>query len=203
MTSPDGVDERNDGKSLAMFSVCFRGSAYMTSGLRYRVAAMQNALHVTKTECCNRIFEAGLAQLEKENAESIDQTAKVFAEKKRELDEQQQLMDQMTEFYASMPLEDFLQFCKKAEVKEEIVDKFLENYTWRNEDQRWASRADNFLREVLINNEQVPVSKIKEMAIAQGIIEDTATDWQRMKTLASRHGFTNCPKYAHWQCKLV
>lgn len=199
----DGIDERNDGKSLAMFYVCFRGSAFMTSSIRYRVNAMQNALHVTKTECYNRIFEAGLAQLEKENSEQVDPMAKAFAEKKRELEEHKQLMDQLTEFYASMSPEEFLLFCEEAKVPESTVDKFMENYTWRNEDQRWASRANDFLRDALFGKDPLPTKQIREMAVVQGVIEDNATDWQRLRTLASRHGFTNCPQYGHWQYKSI
>ena len=202
MNTADGLGSSGDGKSIATFTAFFRGTQNEMNDIKYRVAALKNALSVSQTETCNRIFEAGMDQLEKEHEEKIeDEMTLAFTRKNKEINKAKQIMARMEKFYGEMSLEEFMQFCEDSHVPEETVDKFMANYTWQNTDQKWATRAHDFLRGTLIDGEMKPTKEIREAAVEVGIIDDSAVEWQRLRTLASRDGFTNCPKHGYWQYK--
>lgn len=197
----DDLGSSGDGNSVVTFTAFFRGTTYLTNNLKYRVTAINNALGVSKTETINRIFEAGLAQLEKECKGEVDDMDRGLAERIQQIEREQQIIDSLAKIYSATQPEEFVQFCENNKVPDELVDRFLMQYTWRNDDQKWSSRAHGFLHELLFDGNMRPTKEIREMAVTAGIIEDNALEWQRLRTVASREGLTNCPQHGHWQYK--
>lgn len=193
--------ETSNGKYTVSFSAFFRDTPEAVNNVKQRFTELQNILGCNKTRAITRIFEAGMAALEEQHKTELDPLRLAFARKRQELDKQKHIVDQLTAFYAQMPLEEFLAFCTEAGVPDDLVDSFLAGYTWHNTDQRWATRAHDFLRELLAAGEAVDTKTIRESAVAAAIIADTPEEWARLRVLASRSGLTNCPQHGHWQSK--
>lgn len=196
-------DETQNGKYTVTFTAFYRDTPESINGVKQRFTELQNVLGCSKTRAVTRIFEAGMTFLEEQHKTQLDPMRVAFARKRQELARRQHIIDQLAAFYAQMTPDEFLMFCAEAGVPEDLVDSFLSDYTWRNTDQRWATRADDFLRELLQNGEPLDTKTIRERAIQANLIGDNPQDWARLRVLASRNGLTNCPQHGHWQLRGV
>ena len=195
------TEEPQNGKWSLTFTAFYRDTPEAINNLKQRFVAVQNALGCSKTRAVTRIFEAGLAAMERENHDKLDPMRAAFARKRQELEQRRNILEQLTAFYGQMSLEEFLAFCEESRAPEDLVGEFLAGYTWQNTDQRWATRAHDFLRQILASGEPLDTKTIRATAVDAEIIADTPDEWARMRALASRNGLTNCPKHGHWQLK--
>lgn len=116
-------------------------------------------------------------------------------EKTRLIKERNEEWRMLEKIFDELPPEEFQQWCRDKEI--DLVP-FLE---WRDSRQaeNKTQELDKWLSGILRSGDPVPVSKIKELAIAENIIEkDNAEQWTYVRVVAGRLGYTKL-KRGFWQ----
>lgn len=93
----------------------------------------------------------------------------------------------LEELYEQLGLDGFVDWCDENSVEWEL---FLEQYRLNKERAiTWSERAEGWLRAYLENRGETSTEEIKRSATESGIVT-TETEWSKMRTIASRSGYT-------------
>lgn len=101
--------------------------------------------------------------------------------------------------YDQLGQEKFVELCQDSGVPEDEISEYIAERHWTNQALHWDVRMKGWLREYLQDGTPCSTIEIKTAAIKNGLIEDTETDWARVRKTAERMGITNGPMKGYWQ----
>jgi len=156
------------------------------------------ALGDSRTKAINRIFREGLNLLanSKELEGKIDKRA--FAISRKWLEKQARVIEkgQLEYIYEQSTLEEFKQFCEENEIDHE---SFLENYQLQLPTPRAKSKVmEDWIGYTLAGGMEVEVDSIRQAAEVKGIVT-SEDDWNLMKNIASRKGYSGNARRGYWK----
>ena len=125
-----------------------------------RLAAIQQALGISRTNVMHEVLQAGLEKLEDEirkgrgkipePGEKGHKTWVIAQEYKRIWEKRQQVLD-LEPIYNERGLEGFIAWCKENDIE---YEDFLKYFTWRSPVLPHSERAENWLRERAVRVER-------------------------------------------------
>ena len=119
--------------------------------------------------------------------EGFDSFVAAAMQENRKLDQRVSGLKEAHNLYLKLGYEKFLEWCADQEMNgEELIKEFK---ILRSE-KKWTIKAFEFLVSLLAE-EPLTTKEIREIAVKEEIIDDTPEDWQSLRLLASRKGFTN------------
>lgn len=156
------------------------------------------ALGGSRTEVINSAFTKGLEVL----AESEELEGKLdkrsFAISRKWLEKQARVIEkeQLEYIYEQSTLEEFKQFCEENEIDHE---SFLKDYQLHLPTPRAKSKImEDWVSYMLAGNAEVEVDEIRQAAEMEGVITNE-DDWNLMKNIASRKGYSGNARRGYWK----
>jgi len=156
------------------------------------------ALGKSRTEAINEIFTAGLDRLaeSKELEGKIDKRGLAIFRKWQKLRVKIIEKEQLEFIYEQSTLEEFKQFCEENEIDHE---SFLKDYQLHLPTPRAKSKImEDWIGYMLAENVEVEVDEIRQAAEMEGVITNE-DDWNLMKNIASRKGYSGNAKRGYWK----
>jgi hypothetical protein len=101
--------------------------------------------------------------------------------------------------YDQLGQEKFIELCRESGIDEDEIQNYVTDRHWTNQALQWDVRMKGWLRQYLQDGNPYATSDIKTAAIRDGLIEDSETDWARVRKTAERMGLTNGPMKGYWQ----
>jgi hypothetical protein len=152
-----------------------------------------------RTTVINEVFETGLrAMLDKDGELRSKVDASSLAIRAKYKEKMARVMDQeQLEFvYETSALDEFVEFCTESGIDHE---KFLATYKTTVATAKTKSEAmSRWLKDTLGNGEEYNTEDIKEAAEIDRVINDES-DWNLMKSVASREGYSKGGKRGYWR----
>lgn len=156
------------------------------------------ALGKSRTETINDIFTVGLEQLAKSKKleGKIDKRGLAIFRKWQKLRVRIIEKEQLEFIYEQSTLEEFKQFCEENEIDHE---SFLEDYQLRLPTPRAKSKImEDWIGYMLAGDMEVEVDSIRQAAEVKGIVANE-DDWNLMKNIASRKGYSGNARRGYWK----
>ena len=112
-------------------------------------------------------------------------------QKLKQLEQESGEREILSQLLRRMGLEDFVAWCEEEKIDWE---KFLEQlsspgYGSSGRRVRWTHRALNWLNKTLTH--PLSTDQVRSLAIREGLISESPSDWAKLRNLASRYGFTS------------
>lgn len=156
------------------------------------------ALGTSRTEAINHIFTVGLEQLagSKELEGKIDKRGLAIFRKWQKLRVRVIEKEQLEFIYEQSTPEEFKQFCEENEVDHE---SFLKDYQLRLPTPKAKSKVmEEWIGYTLAGDVEVEVGSIRQAAEMEGVVS-SEDDWNLMKNIASRKGYSSNARRGYWK----
>lgn len=154
---------------------------------------------VSRTIVINEIFEAGLkAMLDKDGElkEKVDASSLAIRRMYKEKMAQARDKEQLDFIYESSGLDEFVEFCERNGIDHE---KFLITYKTTMPTTKTKSESmARWLEKILGSGEEYSVEDMRDAAEEDRMVLDDS-DWNLMKTVASREGYSKGGKRGYWK----
>lgn len=156
------------------------------------------ALGISKTKTINRAFSEGLRVLadSKELEGKIDSRSLAIFKKWQEIQAKISERSQLELIYEHTDPQEFQEFCNKNDIDYEA---FLQRYRLDLPSNKAKSKVlDDWIRYYLADGNEADVHDIRDMAETEGIIA-SEDDWNLMKNIASRNGYSGSARRGYWK----
>lgn len=121
---------------------------------------------------------------------------KTLDERLRIMREGRELAD-LEPIYKSRGPDGFMQWCQEVGIPQDVVDRFLQRYSWFGTEIKQSDADRDWLRNLLEGNGEMSTTEVRQLAESDGIIVND-TDWERLSKTARRLKL-NGTKHGHWQ----
>lgn len=182
---------------LRVYPAYIKGSAEEVLVIDQQFLKVWAAIGDSRTKVINKIFQAGLETLmESDELEGqIDKTGFNIYRKMQEVNSRLMQKNNLEFLYEHLELDEFIQFCDSNKLDHET---FLIDYRAAPPSRQARSKIINdWLKWRLADGEYHPVVEIREAMIEQDVIINN--DWDYVKNIASREGYSNNDKRGHWK----
>lgn len=183
---------------LRVYPAYIKGTPDKVLPLEEKFIRVWAALGGSRTDVINSAFTEGLELLA--NSEKLEGKLdkRGFAISRKWLEKQVKVIEkeQLEYIYEQSTLEEFKQFCEKNEIDHE---SFLEDYQLHLPTVRAKSKVmEDWIGYMLASDVEVEVDSIRQAAEVKGIVANE-DDWNLMKNIASRKGYSGNARRGYWK----
>lgn len=181
-----------------VYPAFIKGSSEEVMAFDEQFLTIWAALGCSKTKAINQVFQAGLeaiVQLDEFEGQ-VDKTGFNIYRKIREINSRRTLKGNLEFLYEHLPLDEFRQFCTTNDID---ADHFLKMYRAAPPSPDAKGKIINdWLQEHLADHNEHAITDIQKAIMEQDIIV-SKDDWNYVKNIASREGYSSNAKRGYWK----
>lgn len=183
--------------SVYVYPAYIRGTKEELVTIELEFGKLWVALKCSRSDAINEIFLAGMEALPKREdlADKVDNRAIAIYSKWRKIVSSDSTQTMLEQIYETMELNEFREFCEQSNVDHE---RFLKAYMMNPPTTQAKSKTmESWLNYILGNGEEYQIADVRDAAEIEQIVQDDS-DWNLMKNVASRMGYSSGGKRGYW-----
>lgn len=183
--------------SVYVYPAYIRGTKEELVVVELEFGRIWSALKCSRTDAINEVFLAGMVALpeRKDLAGKVDNQAIAIYSKWREVVSGESKQTMLEQIYEAMDLQEFREFCEQYGVDHE---QFLKAYMMSPPTTQAKSKTmENWLKYILGDGEEYQIVDVRAAAEIEEVVQNDS-DWNLMKNVASRMGYSSGGKRGYW-----